>query len=76
MKSVAETLREVRKQGKLTLQEVSGKTRIDVGILSKIERGIRPISMEQLETLATLYKLNFKELKKNLTAEQIVAFVA
>ena len=32
--------------------------------------------MEQLETLATLYKLNFKELKKNLTAEQIVAFVA
>jgi predicted nucleotidyltransferase len=75
MKSVAESLREVRKQGKLTLQEVSGKTRIDVGILSKIERGVRPISMEQLETLATLYKLNFTELKKNLTAEQIVAFV-
>lgn len=76
MKRVAETLRDTRKQGKLTLQEVSGKTRIDVGILSKIERGLRPISMEQLETLAALYKLNFKELKKNLTAEQIVAFVA
>jgi hypothetical protein len=76
MKSVAETLRLSRKTKKLTLQQVSSAVKIDVGILSKIERGLRPISMEQLETLATLYKLNFTELKKNLTAEQIVAFVA
>jgi predicted nucleotidyltransferase len=76
MKSVAETLRLSRKTAKLTLQQVSGATKIDVGILSKIERGIRPISMEQLELLCKLYKLSFAEQKKNLTAEQIVAFVA
>jgi predicted nucleotidyltransferase len=76
MKSVAETLRLSRKTAKLTLQQVSGATKIDVGILSKIERGIRPISMEQLELLCKLYKLSFLEQKKNLTAEQIVAFVA
>ena len=76
MKSVAETLRLSRKTEKLTLQQVSGAVKIDVGILSKIERGIRPISMEQLELLCKLYKLSFVEQKKNLTAEQIVAFVA
>jgi predicted nucleotidyltransferase len=76
MKSVAETLRQSRKTEKLTLQHVSGAVKIDVGILSKIERGIRPISMEQLELLCKLYKLSFLEQKKNLTAEQIVAFVA
>jgi len=76
MKSVAETLRHSRKTEKLTLQQVSGAVKIDVGVLSKIERGIRPISMEQLELLCKLYKLSFLEQKKNLTAEQIVAFVA
>jgi|688.fasta_scaffold07468_21 predicted nucleotidyltransferase len=76
MKSVAETIRLSRKTEKLTLQQVSGAVKIDVGILSKIERGIRPISMEQLELLCKLYKLRFVEQKKNLTAEQIVAFVA
>jgi predicted nucleotidyltransferase len=76
MKSVAETLRQSRKTEKLTLQQVSGAVKIDVGVLSKIERGIRPISMEQLELLCKLYKLSFVEQKKNLTAEQIVAFVA
>ena len=76
MKSVAETLRLSRKTEKLTLQQVSGAVKIDVGILSKIERSIRPISMDQLELLCKLYKLSFVEQKKNLTAEQIVAFVA
>jgi predicted nucleotidyltransferase len=76
MKSVAETLRLSRKTEKLTLQLVSSTVKIDVGILSKIERGIRPISMEQLELLCKLYKLSFVEQKKYLTAEQIVAFVA
>jgi predicted nucleotidyltransferase len=76
MKSVAETLRLSRKTEKLTLQQVSSTVKIDVGILSKIERGIRPISLEQLELLCKLYKLSFAEQKKNLTAEQIVAFVA
>jgi hypothetical protein len=76
MKSVAETLRQSRKTEKITLQQVSSAVKIDVGILSKIERGIRPISMEQLELLCKLYKLSFLEQKKNLTAEQIVAFVA
>jgi predicted nucleotidyltransferase len=76
MKSVAETLRQSRKTEKLTLQQVSSAVKIDVGILSKIERDLRPISMEQLELLCKLYKLHFVEQKKNLTAEQIVAFVA
>ncbi len=76
MKSVAETLRLSRKTETLTLQQVSSTVKIDVGILSKIERGIRPISMEHLELLCKLYKLSFVEQKKNLTAEQIVAFVA
>jgi len=76
MKSVAETLRQSRKTEKLTLQQVSSAVKIDVGVLSKIERGLRPISMDQLELLCKLYKLSFVEQKKNLTAEQIVAFVA
>jgi predicted nucleotidyltransferase len=76
MKSVAETIRLSRKTEKLTLQQVSGAVKIDVGVLSKIERGIRSISMDQLELLCKLYKLSFVEQRKNITAEQIVAFVA
>lgn len=76
MKTVSESIREARRKFKLTLHEVSAKSRIDVGILSKIERGIRPISIDQLEILAGLYKLNFSQLKKNLTAEKIVAAIA
>lgn len=76
MKTVSESIREARKKCKLTLQEVAAKTRIDVGILSKIERGIRPISTDQLKTLSELYQLNFSQLKKHLAAEHIVAVVA
>ena len=75
MRGVAQTLRERRKALKLTLQEVSKRTAIDVGILSKIERELRPISEEQLKLLSKIYKLDYSELHKSLLADQVLTYL-
>lgn len=65
-------LRELRKQREETLHQVSKGTDIDSPMLSKIERGERLPTSEQLKRLATFYKVSEAFLKVKHTAEKIL----
>jgi predicted nucleotidyltransferase len=72
MSTLAHHLRTARKSAGFTLQKVSQELGIDVAILSKIERGLRPVSQEQLKSLCHLYQIDFQHLVKMKSAEQIL----
>lgn len=65
-------LRELRKEKEETLHQVSMKTDIDSPMLSKIERGERLPTREQLKRLAKFYKVSEASLKVKHTAEKIL----
>ncbi len=72
MSTLAHHLRNARKSARLTLQKVSQELGVDVAILSKIERGLRPVSQEQLKSLCHLYQIDYHHLVKVKSAEQIL----
>lgn len=72
MSTLAQHLRNARKSSRLTLQKVSHELGVDVAILSKIERGLRPVSQELLKSLCLLYKVDYQHLVKVKSAEQIL----
>jgi HTH-type transcriptional regulator, competence development regulator len=65
-------LRELRKEREETLHQVSMSTDIDSPLLSKIERGERLPTNEQLKRLAKFYKVSETSLKIKHTAEKIL----
>jgi len=65
-------LRELRKERGETLHQVSKGTDIDSPMLSKIERGERLPTSEQLKRLAKFYKVSEAYLKVKHTAEKIL----
>jgi predicted nucleotidyltransferase len=72
MSTLAHHLRNARKSARLTLQKVSQELGVDVAILSKIERGLRPVSQELLKSLCHLYQVDYQHLVKVKSAEQIL----
>jgi predicted nucleotidyltransferase len=72
MNSTHHQIREARKSKKMTLQAASAKLKIDVAILSKMERGLRPISESQLKAICDLYQIDLLQLQKAIKAEEIV----
>ena len=69
---IGNKLRNLRKQKDDTLNNVSEVSGINLTILSKIERGERLPTLEQLSSLAKYYKHNEIELKTLLIAEKII----
>jgi transcriptional regulator with XRE-family HTH domain len=69
---IGEKLRELRKQKGETLNNVSEASGVDLTILSKIERGERLPTQDQLSNLANYYKYDETELKTLLVAEKII----
>ena len=65
-------LRELRKGKGETLHQVSKGTDIDSPMLSKIERGERLPTLEQLKRLSIYFKVTEAELKIMHTAEKII----
>ncbi|WP_370900299.1 helix-turn-helix domain-containing protein [Chryseobacterium gossypii] len=65
-------LRELRKGREETLYQVSKGTDIDSPMLSKIERGERLPTSEQLKRLAKFYKVSEASLKVQHTADKIL----
>lgn len=65
-------LRKLRKGREETLHQVSKETDIDSPMLSKIERGERLPTLEQLKKIAKYYKVPEKSLKVIYTAEKIL----
>lgn len=65
-------LRELRKDKSQTLHQVSVGTDIDSPLLSKLERGERLPTAEQIKKLAKYYKVAETDLKVKATAERIL----
>jgi transcriptional regulator with XRE-family HTH domain len=65
-------LRELRKDKGQTLHQVSVGTDIDSPLLSKLERGERLPTDEQVKKLAKYYKVAETNLKVKATAERII----
>lgn len=60
--SLGEVIRELREHHELPLRTVAAYLDIDQAILSKIERGQRKASREQVLKLAEYFKINAEEL--------------
>jgi transcriptional regulator with XRE-family HTH domain len=58
MKSIGETLRELRESKDLLLREVGAQISLDPTILSKIERDERMPTKEQVDSLSDFYSEN------------------
>jgi len=69
---IGQYFRELRNERKETLHQVAVGTDIDSPLLSKIERGERLPTTEQLKKLSVYYNLSEKELKVKHTAEKIL----
>ncbi len=69
---IGDKLRELRKIKGDTLNIVSDKASVDLTLLSKIERGERFPTLEQLKRLSDYYDYNESELKALLVAEKII----
>lgn len=69
---IGQYIHELRKQKEETLHEVSKGTDIDSPMLSKIERGGRLPTLEQLKRISKYFKVSEDNLKIMLTAKKIL----
>jgi transcriptional regulator with XRE-family HTH domain len=69
---LGQRLRNLRTQKKLTLHQVSKEVDIDSPMLSKIERGERLPTIEQLQRLCKFFKVAEADLKVMHMAEKII----
>lgn len=67
-----ERIRELRTKQKLLLRQVASKLDVDTSIISKIERGERPIKKEQIALLADILQADKEELLTLWLADQII----
>lgn len=65
-------IRELRKERNLTLHQVAVGVDIDSPMLSKIERGERLATTEQIKRLAIFFNIAENQLLVKLTAEKIL----
>ena len=71
-KSLGEKLRELREAKGLLLREVAAELQVDPSLLSKIERGDKRPTREQVVQMTKIYKANGKELMVSYLSERIV----
>ncbi|MFD1257872.1 helix-turn-helix domain-containing protein [Mucilaginibacter terrae] len=72
MSALGHYIRELRKEKEETLHQVSKGTDIDSPLLSKIERGDRLPTNEQIVRIAKYYNVAEGDLKAQQTAEKIL----
>ena len=64
-------IRELRTKQKLLLRQVASKLDVDTSIVSKMEKGDRPIKKEQINILSEILKVNKDELLILWLADQL-----
>ena len=69
---LGEKIKSLRMEKDATLHEVSMGTDIDMTLLSKIERGERLPTKEQVKKIAKYYNFDFEKLTIELTAAKII----
>ena len=62
MNSLGEKIREIRENQNLLLRQVAAYLEIDTALISKIERGERRLTREQVVKVAKYYKVSDEEL--------------
>lgn len=72
MLSIGEQIRKLREDQGLPLRKVAAELDIDQSILSKIERGERPASKEQIIQIARIFKVDEKELLINYLSDRVL----
>ena len=69
---IGQYLRNIRTEKGLGLFDVAKGTDIDTTMLSKIERGERLPTMEQVKRIANFYRISEKSLRIQVTAKKII----
>ena len=72
MLSIGEQIRKLRESQGLPLRKVAAELDIDPSILSKIERGERNASKEQIIQIAGIFKVDEKELLINYLSDRVL----
>jgi transcriptional regulator with XRE-family HTH domain len=62
MKTFGEIIKAKREEQRLLLREISAKTSIDQSIISKLEKGERTATRDQVLKFAEIYKLSSSDL--------------
>jgi len=70
--TIGDKLRKLREEKALPLRKVAASLDIDVAILSKMERGERPLSKEIVMKLARIYKHDVEELTVLFLSQKII----
>lgn len=68
--TLGEQLRTLCEQAGLSLRTVAIEIGIDTSLLAKIERNERPATKEQIKQIALFFKINEKQLLKELLSDQ------
>ena len=72
MLSIGEQIRKLREDRGLPLRKVAAELDIDQSILSKIERGERNASKEQIIQIAKIFSVGEKELLINYLSDRVL----
>lgn len=65
-------IRRLRKEKKLTLTQLAAKLELDSANLSKIENGKRDFDERKIDLLCSIFKLDRKQVEKELISEKVV----
>jgi transcriptional regulator with XRE-family HTH domain len=72
MLSIGEQIRKLREDMGMPLRKIAAKLDVDQSILSKIERGERKASKEQIIQLAKIFNIDEKELLINYLSDRVL----
>lgn len=72
MLTIGEQIRKLREDKGLPLRKVSAELDIDQSILSKIERGERKASKDQIIQIAKIFNVDEKELLINYLSDKVL----
>jgi transcriptional regulator with XRE-family HTH domain len=72
---LGDKIRALRTMQNLLLRQVASKLEVDTSIISKMERGERPIKKEQIAILADILNADKKELMTLWLADQVYELV-
>lgn len=72
MKTTAKLIRELREKNGLLLRQVAAEIEIDQALLSKIERGERMPTKDQIVRLAKFYKVDLDETLITFFSDKLV----
>lgn len=72
MLTIGEQIRKLREKNSLPLRKVAAELDIDQSILSKIERGERKASKQQVIQIANLFNVDKNELLINYLSDRVI----